>query len=104
GHMTIIESNYISVREEYPDIDSEVRAILLSHAQNGITISSIKSEYRKLTGNPFPLHDNVTDFLLTIPNVTAECSESGKRIFNLKASLKNGHLLDMVLNQKERTS
>nr|5CD8_A Chain A, Maternal effect protein oskar [Drosophila melanogaster]5CD8_B Chain B, Maternal effect protein oskar [Drosophila melanogaster]5CD8_C Chain C, Maternal effect protein oskar [Drosophila melanogaster]5CD8_D Chain D, Maternal effect protein oskar [Drosophila melanogaster]5CD8_E Chain E, Maternal effect protein oskar [Drosophila melanogaster]5CD8_F Chain F, Maternal effect protein oskar [Drosophila melanogaster] len=91
-------------REEYPDIDSEVRAILLSHAQNGITISSIKSEYRKLTGNPFPLHDNVTDFLLTIPNVTAECSESGKRIFNLKASLKNGHLLDMVLNQKERTS
>jgi len=46
----------------------------------------------------------VTDFLLTIPNVTAECSESGKRIFNLKASLKNGHLLDMVLNQKERTS
>lgn len=104
NNMTIIESNYISVREEYPDIDSEVRAILLSHAQNGITISSIKSEYRKLTGNPFPLHDNVTDFLLTIPNVTAECSESGKRIFNLKASLKNGHLLDMVLNQKERTS
>jgi len=44
NNMTIIESNYISVREEYPDIDSEVRAILLSHAQNGITISSIKSE------------------------------------------------------------
>lgn len=43
--MTIIESNYIAVREENPDIDAEVRAILLSHAQNGITISSIKSEF-----------------------------------------------------------
>ncbi|XP_039495831.1 maternal effect protein oskar [Drosophila santomea] len=103
SNMTIIESNYIGVREDYPDIDTEVRAILLSHAQNGITISNIKSEYRKLTGNTFPLHDNVTDFLLTIPNVTAECSESGKRIFNLKANLKNRHLLDMVLNQKQRT-
>ncbi|XP_016978919.2 maternal effect protein oskar [Drosophila rhopaloa] len=102
--MTIIESNYIAVREEYPDIDTEVRAILLSHAQNGITISNIKSEYRKQTGIQFPLHDNVTDFLLTIPNVTAECSESGKRIFNLKPNAKNRHLLDMVLNQKQRTS
>ncbi|XP_017123986.1 maternal effect protein oskar [Drosophila elegans] len=102
--MTIIESNYIAVREEFPDIDTEVRAILLSHAQNGITISNIKSEYRKQTGCQFPLHDNVTDFLLTIPNVTAECSESGKRIFNLKPNVKNRHLLDMVLNQKQRTS
>ncbi|XP_017071884.2 maternal effect protein oskar isoform X1 [Drosophila eugracilis] len=104
SNMTIIEGNYIDVREENPDIDAEVRAILLTHAQNGITISSIKSEYRKLTGNPFPLHDNVTDFLLTIPNVTAECSETGKRIFNLKANLKNRHLLDMVLNQKQKPS
>ncbi|XP_016961451.1 maternal effect protein oskar [Drosophila biarmipes] len=104
SNMTIIESNYIAVREEHPDIDKEIRAILLSHAQNGITISSIKSEYRKQTGNPFPLHDNITDFLLTIPNVTAECSESGKRIFNLKPSLKNRHLLEMVLNQKQRSS
>ncbi|KAH8331279.1 hypothetical protein KR067_013569 [Drosophila pandora] len=100
--MTIIESNYISVREENPDIDAEVRAILLSHAQNGITISSIKSEYRKQTGNTFPLHDNVTDFLLTIPYVTAECSETGKRIFNLKPNKDNRHLYDMVLNQKQR--
>ncbi|KAH8351164.1 hypothetical protein KR084_008507 [Drosophila pseudotakahashii] len=104
SNMTIIESNYITVREEFPDIDAEVRAILLSHAQNGITISNIKSEYRKQTGNPFPLHDNITDFLLTIPHVTAECSESGKRIFNLKPNLKNRHLLEMVLNQKQRTS
>ncbi|XP_017104763.2 maternal effect protein oskar [Drosophila bipectinata] len=100
--MTIIESNYIAVREENPDIDAEVRAILLSHAQNGITISSIKSEYRKQTGNTFPLHDNVTDFLLTIPYVTAECSETGKRIFNMKPNKDNRHLYDMVLNQKPR--
>ncbi|XP_017058667.1 maternal effect protein oskar [Drosophila ficusphila] len=104
SNMTIIESNYIAVREEYPDIDAEVRAILLSHAQNGITISNIKSEYRTQTGNPFPVQENVTDFLLTIPNVTAECSESGKRIFNLKPNTKNRHLLDLVLNQKQRTS
>ncbi|KAH8292396.1 hypothetical protein KR054_009369 [Drosophila jambulina] len=102
--MTIIESNYREVREEYPDIDAEVRAILLSHAQNGITISSIKDEYRKQTGNLFPLEDNITDFLLTIPYVTAECSHNGKRIFNLKPNKENSHLLDMVLNQKQRCS
>ncbi|KAH8347292.1 hypothetical protein KR059_008283 [Drosophila kikkawai] len=101
--MTIIEGNYREVRDEYPDIDAEVRAILLSHAQNGITISSIKDEYRKQTGNTFPLHDNVTDFLLTIPYVTAECSHTGKRIFNLKPNKENSHLLEMVLNQKQRS-
>ncbi|XP_022213619.2 maternal effect protein oskar [Drosophila obscura] len=98
--MTIIESNYIEVREEYPDIDSEIRGILLANAQSGITISSIKHEYRKLTGNPFPLHENVTDFLLTIPYVTAECSVSGKRIFNMKPRPETRHLYDMVINQK----
>ncbi|KAH8304938.1 hypothetical protein KR018_011251 [Drosophila ironensis] len=100
--MTIIESNYIAVREEFPDIDAEVRAILLAHAQNGITISSIKSEYRKLTGCQFPLHENITDFLLTIPHVTAECCETGTRIFNLKPSKENRHLYEMVLAQKQR--
>ncbi|KAH8243842.1 hypothetical protein KR032_010667 [Drosophila birchii] len=100
--MTIIEGNYREVRDEYPDIDAEVRAILLSHAQNGITISSIKDEYRKQTGNIFPLDDNITDFLLTIPYVTAECSHNGKRIFNLKPNKENSHLLDMVLHQKQR--
>jgi len=42
--MTIIEDTYIGVRDDYPDIDAEIRAILLAHAQNGITISSIKSK------------------------------------------------------------
>ncbi|KAH8265468.1 hypothetical protein KR038_008518 [Drosophila bunnanda] len=101
--MTIIESNYREVRDEYPDIDAEIRAILLSHAQNGITISSIKDEYRKQTGYLFPLDENITDFLLTIPYVTAECSHNGKRIFNLKPNKENSHLLDMVLNQKQRS-
>ncbi|SPP84428.1 maternal effect protein oskar [Drosophila guanche] len=98
--MTIIESNYIGVREEYPEIDSEIRSILLANAQSGITISSIKNEYRKLTGNPFPLHENVTDFLLTIPHVTAECSVTGKRIFNMKPRPETRHLYEMVVNQK----
>ncbi|XP_001359508.2 maternal effect protein oskar isoform X1 [Drosophila pseudoobscura] len=98
--MTIIDSNYIEVREEYPEIDSEIRSILLANAQSGITISTIKNEYRKLTGNPFPLHENITDFLLTIPHVTAECCVSGKRIFNMKPRPETRHLYDMVVHQK----
>lgn len=43
--MTIMEDTYIGVRDEYPDIDAEIRAILLANAQNGVTISSIKSKY-----------------------------------------------------------
>lgn len=42
--MTIMEDTYMGVRDEYPDIDSEIRAILMANAQNGITISSIKSK------------------------------------------------------------
>lgn len=42
--MTIMDNTYIGVRDEYPDIDTEIRSILLANAQNGITISSIKSK------------------------------------------------------------
>lgn len=45
----------------------------------------------------------MTDFLLTIPYVTAECSHNGTRIFNLKPNKENTHLLDMVLHQKQRS-
>ncbi|KAM8703523.1 hypothetical protein ACLKA7_008189 [Drosophila subpalustris] len=100
--MTIMEDTYMWVRDEHPEIDAEIRAILLAHAQNGITISSIKNEYRHLTGNAFPLHDNITDFLLTIPHVTAECCKSGKLIFNIKPTEDTRHLHEMILNQRQR--
>nr|Q24741.1 RecName: Full=Maternal effect protein oskar [Drosophila virilis]AAA28426.1 oskar [Drosophila virilis] len=102
--MTIMDNTYIGVRDEYPDIDTEIRSILLANAQNGITISSIKKEYRQLTGTAFPLHDNITDFLLTIPHVTAECCESGKRIFNIKPTEHTRHLHEMILQQRQRDS
>ncbi|KAH8311831.1 hypothetical protein KR044_008216 [Drosophila immigrans] len=101
-NMTIMDDSYIGVRDEYPDIDAEIRAILLANAQKGITISSIKNEYRNMTGNAFPLRENITDFLLTIPYVTAECCMSGKRIFNIKPTEDTRHLHDMVLNQRQR--
>lgn len=44
--MTIMDNTYLGVRDEYPEIDSEIRAILLANAQNGITISSIKSKFK----------------------------------------------------------
>lgn len=59
-------------------------------------------EYRHLTGTAFPLHDNITDFLLTIPHVTAECCKSGKRIFNIKPTEDTRHLHDMILHQRQR--
>ncbi|XP_062122114.1 maternal effect protein oskar [Drosophila sulfurigaster albostrigata] len=102
SNMTILDDSYIGVRDEYPDIDAEIRAILMANAQNGVTISSIKNEYRNMTGNTFPLRDNITDFLLTIPYVTAECCVSGKRIFNIKPTEDTRHLHDMVLNQRQR--
>lgn len=49
--MTIMEDTYMGVRDEYPDIDTEIRAILMANAQNGITISSIKSKYSTLAKN-----------------------------------------------------
>jgi len=55
-----------------------------------------------LTGNAFPLHDNVTDFLLTIPYVTAECCKSGKLIFNIKPTEDTRHLHEMILQQRQR--
>ncbi|XP_030374856.1 maternal effect protein oskar [Scaptodrosophila lebanonensis] len=103
SRMTISQSRYETVRDEYPEIDKEIRAILMANAQNGITISNIKKEYLKLTGIEFPFVDNVTDFLLTIPMVTAECNENGTRFFNLKPNNKNKHLHEMVLNQRQRT-
>ncbi|XP_017856611.1 PREDICTED: maternal effect protein oskar [Drosophila arizonae] len=104
SEMTIMDSTYIGVRDEHPEIDAEIRAILLANAQNGITISSIKNEYRQLTGTAFPVHDNITDFLLTIPHVTAECCESGKRIFNIKPTEETRHLHEMILQQRQRES
>lgn len=58
--MTILEDTYMGVRDEYPDIDTEIRAILLANAQNGVTISSIKSEFQATRFSTGKVEDKVT--------------------------------------------
>lgn len=60
----------------------------------------ISEDYRKLTGVIFPIYENVTEFLLTIPHVTAYCSEKGTRIFSIKPLEKTKHIHEMVMQQK----
>ncbi|KAM7362286.1 oskar [Cochliomyia hominivorax] len=98
--MTITDLTFLELREEYPDINSEIRSILTARAQDGATISEIRDDYRKLTGLTFPIYEDVTEFLLTIPHVTAYCSEKGTRIFNIRPMEKTKHIHDMVINQK----
>uniref|UniRef100_A0A1A9WH07 OSK domain-containing protein n=1 Tax=Glossina brevipalpis TaxID=37001 RepID=A0A1A9WH07_9MUSC len=98
--MTIDYLNYLEIRDEYPDIDYEIRGILLARAQNGATIDEIRDDYQKLTGVRFPVNENITDFLLTITHVMVFCNENGTRIFNIMPTETTRHLLDLVLNQK----
>lgn len=60
----------------------------------------ILEDYRKLTGLTFPIYENVTEFLLTIPHVSAYCTEKGTRIFSIKPMEKTKHIHDMVMQQK----
>lgn len=98
--MTIYEDTFVSIRDENPDIDSEIRGILVARAQTGATISEIRDDYRKITGLHFPVYKNVTDFLLCIPGITAYCNENGTRIFNVVPTDKNQHIYNFVMNQK----
>ncbi|XP_055904005.1 maternal effect protein oskar isoform X2 [Eupeodes corollae] len=98
--MTIDANYYFDIREEYPNLESEIRGILMAHAQNGATIQQIRDDFLSLTGERFPVYEDVTDFLLTIPYVTAMCNENGTRIFNIMPSEKTRHVYDMVIGQK----
>lgn len=98
--MTIDANYYLEIREEYPHLESEIRGILISHAQTGATIQEIRDDYYNLTGETFPIYDDVTDFLLKIPFVTAMCNENGTRIFNVVPSKNNRHIYDLVIGQK----
>ncbi|XP_075146702.1 oskar [Haematobia irritans] len=98
--MTVTDLTFLEVRDEYPDLDAEVRGILLARAQDGATISEIRDDYRKLTGLTFPIYEAVTDFLLTIPYVTCYCNEKGTRIFNIRPMERTKHIHDLVMEQK----
>ncbi|KAI9579750.1 maternal effect protein oskar [Glossina fuscipes] len=98
--MTISSLDFLDVKEEYPEIDYEIRGILLARAQNGATIDEIRGDYQKLTGLRFPVEENITDFLLSITHVMVFCNENGTRIFNIMPTDTTRHLLDLVLNQK----
>lgn len=98
--MTIDANCYLDIKEEYPNLESEIRSILMSHAQNGATIQQIREDFYNITGEKFPVFDDVTDFLLTIPYVTAMCNEHGTRIFNIMPNKKTRHIYDMVIGQK----
>ncbi|XP_055851653.1 maternal effect protein oskar [Episyrphus balteatus] len=98
--MAIDANCYLDIKENYPNLESEIRSILMARAQNGATIQQIRDDFYNITGEKFPIYDDVTDFLLTIPYVTAMCNENGTRIFNIMPSEKNRHLYDMVIGQK----
>lgn len=44
NEMTITELTFLEIREEHPDLDSEIRSILTARAQNGATISEIRGK------------------------------------------------------------
>ncbi|XP_073830380.1 oskar [Musca autumnalis] len=98
--MVLSELTFLEIRDEYPDLDTEVRSILTARAQDGATISDIRDDYRKLTGLTFPIYESVTEFLLTIPYVSAYCNENGTRIFNIRPMEKTKHIHAMVMEQK----
>ncbi|XP_053964128.1 maternal effect protein oskar [Anastrepha ludens] len=98
--MTIMHEAFLELRGEFPDLDAEVRSILLARSQEGATISDIKEDYRKNTGIKFPIYQNITEFLLSVPYVTAFCNENGKLIFNVRPSTRTKHIYDLVQQQK----
>lgn len=57
-------------------------------------------DYRKNMGIVFPIFQNITEFLLSIPFVTAFCNENGKLIFNVRPSARTKHIYDLVQQQK----
>jgi len=44
--MTILDSSIYTIRSEYPEIDSEIRGILLARCQEGATIAEIRGNFR----------------------------------------------------------
>ncbi|XP_013106491.2 maternal effect protein oskar [Stomoxys calcitrans] len=98
--MTIPDLAFLQIRDEFPDLNSEIRSILLARAQEGATISQIRDDYRKLTGLTFPVYEWITDFLLSIPYVSAYCNEQGTLIFGVKPTEKTKHIHDLVMEQK----
>nr|XP_036229714.1 maternal effect protein oskar isoform X6 [Bactrocera oleae] len=74
--MTVMHEAFLELRSAFPDLDAEVRSILLARSQEGATISDLKDDYRKNTGIVFPIFQNITEFLLSIPFVTAFCNEN----------------------------
>ncbi|XP_004529163.1 maternal effect protein oskar isoform X2 [Ceratitis capitata] len=98
--MTIMSEAFLELRNEYPDLDVVIRSILMARSQEGATISDIKDDYRKNTGNVFPIFQSITEFLLSIPLVTAFCNEDGKLIFNVRPTDRTKHIFDMVQQQK----
>ncbi|XP_067642898.1 maternal effect protein oskar [Eurosta solidaginis] len=98
--MTIMHDTFFDLLEEYPDLEVEVRSILLARSQEGATIADIQDDYRKNLGLDFPICQNITEFLLSIPYVTAYCNEYGRLIFNVRPSPKTQHIYDMVQQQK----
>ncbi|XP_011188082.1 maternal effect protein oskar [Zeugodacus cucurbitae] len=98
--MTIMHEAFLELRNAFPDLDVEVRSILMARSQEGATITDIKDDYRKNMGLVFPIYQNITEFLLSIPFVTAYCNENGKLIFNVRPSARTKHIYDLVQQQK----
>lgn len=63
---------------------------------------AFSDDYRKLTGLTFPIYQDVTEFLLTIPHVSAYCTEKGTRVFNIRPMEKTKHIHNMVMQQKSQ--
>ena len=42
--MTVTELRFLEIRDEYPELDSEIRSILTARAQDGATISEIRGK------------------------------------------------------------
>ncbi|XP_055382604.1 maternal effect protein oskar [Condylostylus longicornis] len=82
------------------ELNTIVRSILVARARDGATIQEIKDDYYDTIGEKFPLYDNITDYLLSIPNVTCYVNENCCRIFYITSSEKSQHIIDMVKNQK----
>ncbi|XP_037943100.1 maternal effect protein oskar-like [Teleopsis dalmanni] len=98
--MTIMDNEFMDIRDEFPDLDNEIRSILIARASHGATIAQIRDDYLKITGIRFPVFDNVTEFLLTIPRISVYVNEVGTRIFSALPSNQTKHMHSLVSNQK----
>lgn len=82
------------------DLKVIVRSILVARALEGATIQEIKYDYLQYTGESFPRMENITEFLLSIPQIACYIDSNGTRIFRMQYSEKSDHILEMVKNQK----